>query len=239
MGYGEGGGAGLGVGMTTSASRLEDIKRFYSILDALEDKVGGRRTLAECSKGSGWPTRGVYFFMEHGEVRSDSGDGPRIVRVGSHSTKRGGSRTSLWNRLSQHRSGRVSGSVFRNLIGRALRKSGKTTKWAAEPEISKVIRQMPFLWLEVDVPGDVNAGVELRKFIEQNSIKLLSNYQKEPIDLKSGVWLGNHCTDTKQNLNPKVIGSGLWNQQHVNTRRGNYKPDFLDKLDELVKKWNV
>ena len=225
--------------MTSSVTRLEDIKRLYSILESLENKIGGRRILAECSKSSGWPKRGVYFFMEHGEVRSDSGEGLRIVRVGSHSTKRGGSSTSLWNRLSQHRSGRVSGSVFRNLIGRALYKNGQTAKWAAEPEISTVIRQMPFLWLEVDVPGDVNAGVQLRKFIEQNSIKLLSNYQKEPIDLKSGVWLGNHCTDTKQRLNPKVIDSGLWNQQHVNARRGSYKPDFLDKLGELVTKWNV
>ena len=31
-----------------------------------------------------WPQRGVYFFMEDGEERSDSGSGLRIVRVGTH-----------------------------------------------------------------------------------------------------------------------------------------------------------
>ena len=236
VGYGQDGGEGMGLVMTTYAERLEDIKRFYSILEVLEDKIGGRRKLAECSKASGWPTRGVYFFMEEGEVRTDSGDGLRIVRVGSHATKTGGAKTSLWTRLRQHRSGRVYSSVFRNLIGRALYKRGDTAKRAAEPEISEVIGQMPFLWLEVQVPGDVNRGVQLRNFIERNSIKLLSNYRRESIDGKSGYWLGNHCTDTKRKLNEKVIGSGLWNQQHVSRRRGDYKPDFLDKLDELVTK---
>ena len=217
------------------AARLEDIHRFYSILGLLEDKIGGRRFLAECSKASGWPKRGVYFFMELGEERSDSGQGLRVVRVGSHSTQKGGSRTSLWNRLSQHRSGRVGGSVFRNLVGRALYKSGQTTTARAEPEISDVIRRMPFLWLEVDVPGDVNAGVQLRRFIEQNTIRLLSNYQREPIDAQTRLWLGNHCTDTKGNMNGKVIGSGLWNQRHVD-EGPNY--DFLDKFDDLVMKWS-
>lgn len=221
--------------MTTSASRLEGITRFYSILEALEGKVGGRRKLAECSKASGWPKRGVYFFMEHGEVRSDSGDGLRIVRVGSHSTQRGGSRTSLWNRLSQHRSGRVSGSVFRNLVGRALYNGGHTTKRAAEVEISSVICLMPFLWLDVDVVGDVAAGVDLRNYVEQNAIRLLSNYRRELSDPPSDEWLGNQCTDTKGNANSKVIGSGLWNQRHVDEKPA---PDFLDKLDELVTIWN-
>lgn len=221
--------------MTTGVARLEDIERFYSILEALEDKIGGRRVLNECSKGSGWPTRGVYFFMEDGEERSDSGKGLRIVRVGSHSTQTGGARTSLWNRLSQHRSGRVSGSVFRNLVGRALYNSGQTTKRAAEVEISSVIRLMPFLWLEVDVAGDVVSGVYLRNYIEQNTIRLLSNYQREPIDPPSDEWLGNQCTDTKGNANSKVIESGLWNQRHVDEKPA---PDFLDKLDELVTIWN-
>ena len=216
-------------------SRLHDALRFYNILGELERKVGGQRVLGECSKLSGWPTRGVYFFMEHGEERFESGHGLRIVRVGSHSTKRGGSRTTLWNRLSQHRSGRVSGSIFRNLIGRAFFNCGRTTHRASESEISTVVRQMPFLWMEVDVADDVTSGVELRKFIERNSIRLLSDFGNIPIDPPSDEWLGNQCTDTKGNANVKVIGSGLWNQRHVDERPN---PDFLDKLDELVTKWN-
>ena len=39
--------------------------------------------------------------MEDGEVRSDSGTGPRIVRVGTHALTEG-SGTKLRTRLSQH-----------------------------------------------------------------------------------------------------------------------------------------
>jgi hypothetical protein len=48
-----------------------------------------------------WPKRGVYFFFETGESRSDSGSGPRVVRVGTHALREG-SRAKLWTRLSQH-----------------------------------------------------------------------------------------------------------------------------------------
>jgi hypothetical protein len=50
----------------------------------------------------------VYFFMEEGETRSDSGIGARIVRVGTHALKEG-SGTKLWTRLSQHRGQEKSG----------------------------------------------------------------------------------------------------------------------------------
>ena len=218
------------------AARLEDVHRFYFILGLLEDKIGGRRFLAECSKASGWPRRGVYFFMEPGEQRSDSGSGLRIVRVGTHSTKRGGSRTTLWNRLSQHRSGRVGGSIFRNLIGRALFGKGVVAARNSESNISEVIRQMPFLWLNVDVPEDVTAGVRLRKYVERNAIALLSSFGKDAIDPPSGNWLGNYCTDAKGNLNKRVIRSGLWNQQHVDPKRSRYDPNFLDRFNNLVTK---
>ena len=38
-----------------------------------------------------WPARGVYFFREAGESRSDTGEGLRVVRVGTHALKAGGS----------------------------------------------------------------------------------------------------------------------------------------------------
>src|SRR5688572_10923820 len=104
--------------------RASDLRRFYSLLDDLARRTGGTRRLADCSGGLEWPPRGVYFFMESGEVRRESGDGPRIVRVGTHALK-DGSRTTLWKRLSQHKgqrdgNGNHRGSIFRLLVGTAL-----------------------------------------------------------------------------------------------------------------------
>ena len=64
--------------------RLNDLVRFYDLLDRLEKRLGGKRTLAECNGRMDWPARGVYFFFEAGEERRDSGDGPRIIRIGTH-----------------------------------------------------------------------------------------------------------------------------------------------------------
>jgi hypothetical protein len=71
-----------------------------------------------------FPHAGVYFFREEGEVRSETGGGPRIVRVGTHALK-DGSGTKLWRRLSQHRgqasgNGNHRGSIFRLIVGAAL-----------------------------------------------------------------------------------------------------------------------
>lgn len=79
-------------------ARLEHLKRFYSILGRLEQDLGGAKTLAEGKGRMNWPNRGVYFFREPDEMRSDTGTGPRIVRVGTHALKAGGS-TTLWGRL--------------------------------------------------------------------------------------------------------------------------------------------
>src|ERR1700722_1192657 len=58
--------------------RIRHLIRFYSILDVLEKYIGGARKLAECSGRIMWPRRGVYFFRETGEHRSDSGAGERV-----------------------------------------------------------------------------------------------------------------------------------------------------------------
>ncbi|MDD9982828.1 MAG: hypothetical protein OXU81_15965 [Gammaproteobacteria bacterium] len=107
------------------AVRLRDLARIYAILDRPEQGVGGARRLSSTDGRMDWPTRGVYFFFEPGEVRTDSGNGPRGVRVGTHAlTAR--SRTTLWNRLSNHRGtaatggGNHRGSIFRLLVGTAL-----------------------------------------------------------------------------------------------------------------------
>lgn len=65
-------------------SRLSDLRRFYELMGRLERKLGGLRYLVNCHGRMGWPVRGVYFFFEDGENRSDSGEGQKVVRVGTH-----------------------------------------------------------------------------------------------------------------------------------------------------------
>lgn len=225
--------------------RLDDLKRFYDILGVLDERSGGARLLSQCSGKLTWPQRGVYFFMEDGEARSDSGTGPRIVRVGTHALAPG-SRTTLWKRLSQHRGtsrsggGNHRGSIFRLIVGTALiKRDGHTClTWddrrstapaevragelALECAVSKTIGAMRFLWLSID---DEPGRTSERGFIERNAIALLSNYGKEPLDPASPGWLGHCCN------RPLVRASGLWNNNHVDE---SYDPAFLDRLEQRV-----
>ncbi len=221
--------------------RISDLETFYSILAALAEKLGGDApTLAACSGRLRWPKRGVYFFMEEGENRSDTGSGPRIVRVGTHALKQG-SGTKLWTRLSQHRGPRKTsggnhrGSIFRLIVGTAImtRRGYECATWGEgntaaaairaseltlEREVSRVIGAMPFLWLAVD---DEPGAKSLRGYIERNTIALLSNFGRKPIDPPSEGWLGHHCN------RERVRKSGLWNSNHIDER---YDPAFLSAL---------
>ena len=84
------------------------------------------------------------LFFEESELRSDSGDGLRVVRIGIHALKRG-SRKSLWNRLAQHRGiikrggGNHRGSIFRLLAGTALAASSspKSMRYNGNMEMLK------------------------------------------------------------------------------------------------------
>lgn len=229
-------------------NRKRDLIRFYSLLHRLENQVGGRLLLTDCSSKSNLPSRGIYFFMETSEMRSDTGDGFRVVRVGTHGLK-SGSRSTLWKRLSQHKgtinsgAGNHRGSIFRLLIGSALAdKVTSCTTWGQrstlkgdqrllempmEQEVSAILRKMPFLYLEVD---DVPGPESLRGFIERNSIALLSNFQKPPLDPPSEVWRGHQCDREKVRL------SGLWNQNHINEA---YDPAFLQTLELMVEKMRL
>lgn len=226
-------------------SRLSDLQRFYRLIDELEQRLGGVRRLSACSGRQAWPRRGVYFFFEQGEVRSGSGDGPRVVRVGTHALK-AGSGTSLWNRLSQHRGsarsggGNHRGSIFRLLVGTALiardghvcgswddRRSSasrevRLAEQGLEREVSAVIGAMPFLWLPV---GDDAGPESQRGVIERGAIALLSDWGKEAIDEPSPGWLGRHCS------RQRVRESGLWNSNHVEE---SYDPAFLDVLERHI-----
>ena len=229
-----------------TAERLEDLIRFYNSMNRLENKIGRRRWLADC-KGMKWPERGVYFFMEDGEQRTDSGQGLRIVRVGTHALT-SSSKTTLWQRLSQHKGSEKSGggnhrgSIFRLLVGTSLDGEHQYPAWKEksvqpdirvtelplEQKVSRTIRAMPFLWLAINDFPDPSRG---RGYIERNSIALLSNAGKEKIDAPSTGWLGHACTQHEL-----VKKSGLWNQDHVNRSP---EPGFLDELDRLIDKMEV
>lgn len=228
-------------------SRGADLERFYAGLQQIEHAVGGARTLAESTGRMEWPGRGVYFFMEQGELRE--GDGLRVVRVGTHALK-AGSQTTLWKRLSQHQGtqksggGNHRGSIFRLITGTSLMKRDNITceTWGRgnsaprdiregevklELQVSRSIGAMPFLWLDIpDEPGPES----LRGAIERHSIALLSNFQKLAIDPPSENWLGHHCD------RDRVRQSGLWNSNHVDET---YDPAFLDVFEELVDRMAV
>ncbi len=107
------------------SNRLQDLERFYFALDRLRLHLGGDRLLATSDAGMPFPRRGVYFFFERGEERRESSSGLRVVRVGTHALK-DRSRTTLRQRLSQHRGirktggGNHRGSVFRKHVGAAV-----------------------------------------------------------------------------------------------------------------------
>lgn len=71
----------VGVAIMTKAT---DLISLYRIFDTLEAASGGKRCLAQLAPTASWPRRGVYFFFEPGEVRTGSGHGCRLVRVGTH-----------------------------------------------------------------------------------------------------------------------------------------------------------
>lgn len=235
-------------------TRLHDIERFYSLLDEQEIKVRGKRTLANCDGKMIWSKRGVYFFFEIGENRTESGKGPRVVRIGTHALKIGGKQT-LWDRLRTHRGlingrypggGNHRGSVFRLHVGTAIIDRDKLTglsieKWGVEKNEAKDVRnleypieravsnhigKMPFLWVKVDDPAGPDSD---RKIIESNAIALLSNFNAitKPIDPPSNNWLGKKAKSEKIRL------SGLWNSDHVDKI---YDATFLDLLEKYIKK---
>ncbi len=219
-------------------NRKADLDRFYQLLNKLKHHFPERK-LAESNGRMKWPKKGVYFFFEKGENR-ENGE-PRVVRVGTHGITKS-SKSTLWNRLKAHKGtnagyGNHRGSVFRKLIGQAIINKdnlqncypnwGKGSKAAKdirarekrmEKRVSEYLGQMPFLYLDVEER-------EMRKYIEQNAIALLSNKDKEKIDPASDNWLGFYSghKDIRQ--------SNLWNSRDVEK---DYDPAFLNKLEELI-----
>jgi hypothetical protein len=236
--------------------RHADLLRFYEILAALETAVGGKRRLSECDGRMGWPRRGVYFFFEPGESRSGAGEALRVVRVGTHALKECSKTTLWGrlrqHRGTRHTNGgNHRGSIFRKLVGLAIRGRDRLqspTTWGIggdageeaarlgltrgevrqlehplEVAVSEYIRAMPFLWVGIDdAPGPESD----RGLLERHSIALLSNYEREPVDLPSSEWLGSYCD------RELVRGSGLWNNDHVDKV---HEPWFLSILERYVR----
>lgn len=228
-------------------SRRDDIERFYDLLDELVARVGGPRRLAFCTAKTGWPSQGVYFFFEDGEVCDDGR--LRVVRVGTHALVPG-SRTTLWQRLSQHRGqvggrrpghGDHRGSDFRWHVGTALLAKGDypdavgrswlrskvsreelEAEYPVERAVSAQIGSMPLLW--VAVPDRADGGSD-RGMIERNAAALLSapGVAARP----SSRWLGSSAA------HPQVPACGLWNVNHVDEP---YDPRFLDVLSRYVRR---
>ncbi len=106
--------------------------------------------------------------------------------------------------------------------GNAAEKPIRSGELELERKVSRVIADMPFLWIPVDDEAGPNSR---RAYIERNAIALLSNYAKTPVDPPSHNWLGYHSD------RERVRNSGLWNQNFVDEL---CDPTFLDRLDELV-----
>jgi hypothetical protein len=235
-------------------SRLSDLVRFYTLLDRLKENLGGTRTLASLPGLRDWPERGVYFFFDPNEERQQSGVGPRVVRVGTHALGTG-SRSTLRQRLAEHRGGATGGgnhrgSIFRLLIGQALLARGdlpSCPSWGVKSDAAKAskalgIERRTLATAETPVEQAVSSYVaampllwlgiddapspnSLRGSIEGNAIALLSNHERAPLDSPSPGWLGHFSG------RPRVRSSGLWNQQQVEEA---HDPSFLDTLDELI-----
>lgn len=230
--------------------RRDDLDSFYSILSDLERRIGGRRRLGECDGRMNWPERGVYFFFEPGEFRTGETDTQRVVRVGTHALTLQ-SKTTLWNRLSQHRGtlnpkgGNHRGSIFRLLIGEALMNRDQSSiveTWGKnssapravrlaerphEVSVSDYIGSMQLLYLNVPDPA---GGDSARGIVERNAIALLSGYRDLSTDQPSLDWLGRYSG------RPLVRKSGLWNNRHVDE---NYNPSFLRLLKDLVRETGI
>ena len=238
--------------------RTADTDRFYALLGRLAERTGGYRSLATCDGRMIWPRRGVYFFFEHDENRSEPDRGGRVVRIGTHALK-ASAKTSLWDRLSQHRgssrsgTGNHRGSIFRLIVGAALARRGETRlppSWGVGPDPGAAARRLSVdretvKREEADLERRVSVCIghmpflwlsvddppgpaSLRGLIERNAIALLSHAQAPAVDIPSSRWLGAFSD------RELVRASGLWNNRHVGE---SHDPSFLDAMSTLVTRW--
>lgn len=219
--------------------------RFSWLMNQLWIAQSGGRPIEETNGRQDWPSRGVYFILGP-RFGAERGRMPRIVRVGTHAVSQG-SKTTLWDRLSTHRGTSAGGgshrsSVFRLHVGRAWIRFAETETWPAswaqgqsapleirrdeqalEQQVSKLIRAMHVLWLEV---GDEPGPHSERAYLERNAIGLLSRIGLLRPSAEAD-WLGHFSSDWR------IAASGLWNLNHVFRRPD---ADFIERLTLAVER---
>ena len=235
--------------------RLRDLVRFYDLLNRLSQQIGGPRQLAESSGRHRWPERGVYFFFESGEARRESGTGPRVVRVGTHAVTEA-SRTTLWNRLSQHRGnagskgGNHRGSIFRALVGAALQAKAAAPgvrSWGHKQDARRAALSLG-LSLEALQAEEHPVEVAVSEYIGRMPFLWVavpdmpgagsdrSTIERGAISLLSN-WDRPPLDPPSETWlgrlsdRDRVSGSGLWNVQHV---AEDHDPAFLQLLEERI-----
>ena len=223
------------------SSRERDLDRMYV---TLEEVVEPPARLAEMSRRPCPERAGVYCFFEQGEVRRDGR--PRVVRVGESGNLR--SRLLRQHLTGTHRDDcfdrhGLRSSVFRHHVGLALIRRhglsllGHTTeetagKWASlktsepsnesernferdvEDQVTQTISAMSVAWRVV------NSDRSDRQWLEENLIRLFSNYRGGADPASTG-WLGSFHRDER------IRQSGLWNVKHV---EGDYDSGVVDRF---------
>lgn len=160
----------------------------------------------------GFPTNGVYIFLEKGEtIKTPDGRVlDRIVRVGTHKKD-----DNLYRRLNQHFTGNITSSIFRKDIGKALSTDN-------EEEISKYMREnLSFVVFEVETEAE-------RLDWEERIIFTLSKAVILGQISLSKKWLGN------KSPKEKIRKSGLWQVEGIYIAELD-KAD-VNKLIQIVQK---
>lgn len=228
-------------------SRKDVLDRFYELLWDLEKSFGYHdfANLDSWKLASDFPSAGVYFVFEEGELRAGHSDWHRVTRVGTHwvSAVKPNSKATLAQRLLNHygRSDGTGGdsSIFRVHIGSALTGRadwadlGESCAGDIPSQVSSYMRErMGFVILPIDDPPSKDS---LRRKIEVGAVALLSNYNFNSdlaIDPASVGWIGRQCI-TKRSPHDHVARSGLWNVDGVTMSAD---ANFLDAFAACVER---
>ena len=202
-----------------------------------------------------WPQRGVYFFFEPDELRGRSGVGNRVVRVGTHALTNG-SRSTLWQRLSQHRGsakggGNHRGSIFRLLVGVALARRGDCPlppSWGVGSDPGKAAQRLRLVSraavkdAEADLEQRVSAYIGQMPFLWMDVPDAPSPQSARGRIERNAIALLSHARTAAADRpsanwlgahsdRPRVRASGLWNNNHVDE---DGEATFLSEMAELV-----
>jgi len=246
-------------------SRLADLVRFYNLMDELEQKLGGAKKLYDCKQEIDWPVWGIYFFLEEGELRSETKlaasrsnaktNNHRITSVRRHNIGRG-SNDTLWSRLQGNYSeesetslGNHRKAVLRKHVGAALIRRNQLTcpTWGEEKinesDAERIRRAEQPMELYVDIfLGEVEV-----LWLAVNDIDVPSNHNPETfcdkIKQHSIALLSNFAKPPLDAPSPEWLGNFNPNYDLRTSGLWNqlhvdesYTPNLLDTLEDLIAK---